>query len=193
MGSGRNEEPKIHGRRRTWRALWTNPDYVEDWGAHAGPVVQEAAPFRFRRQTEADLGAARWKLLAWEAPWLERLGAPFWADVAMFEARAVDAGEDTERTLRRVVIRSGATFWGLRLRDGGLIVRVERERKVAQIRVKDGAAFDPWRSALDVARGGGGARSTRWTRLKRLDGPVFARSRRRRPAASWGAAKRTAG
>ena len=59
----------------------------------------------------------------------------------MFEDRAVDAGEDIERTLRRVVVRFGATFWGLRLRDGGLILRVERE--VAQIRVKDGTAFDP--------------------------------------------------
>lgn len=97
-------------------------------------MAQEAPPFAFRRQTEADPGAVRWNLLAWEAPWLERLGAPFWTDVAMFEARAVDAGEDTARTLRlrRVVVRSGATFWGLRLRDGGLVVRVERERRVAQ-------------------------------------------------------------
>lgn len=84
----------------------------------------------------------------------------------MFEGRAVDAGEDTERTLRRVEVRFGATFWGVRLRDGGLILRVEREREVAQIRVKDGTAFDPWRSGLELARAGSAARPTGWIRQR---------------------------
>ena len=178
MGSRTNDESRVYERSALWRALWTKPDYVEDWRVNAGPVLQEPPPIPLRCQTEADLGAARWGLLAWEAPWLKRHGVPFWADVAMFEGRAVDAGEDTERTFRRVVVRIGATFWRLRLRDGGLILRVERE--VTQIRVKDGTAFDPWRSGLELARAGRAARPTGWICLKSLDGPVYARPRRGR-------------
>ena len=98
----------------------------------------------------------------------------------MFEGRAVDAGDDTERTLRQIVVRFGATFWGLRLRDGGLILRVERECEVAQIRVKDGTAFDPCRSGLELARARSAARPAGWIRLKSLDGSVYARPRRGR-------------
>ena len=49
---------------RTWRRLRENPDYVADWRASAGPTAREAPPLAFRRQTEADLEAARWELLA---------------------------------------------------------------------------------------------------------------------------------
>lgn len=180
MGSRTNNASRVYERSALWRALWTKPDYIEDWRVNAGPVLQEPPPIPLRRQTEADLGAARWGLLAWEAPWLKHHGAPFWADVAMFEGRAVDAGDDTERTLRQIVVRFGATFWGLRLRDGGLILRVERECEVAQIRVKDGTAFDPCRSGLELARAGSAARPAGWIRLKSLDGPVYARPRRGR-------------
>ena len=98
----------------------------------------------------------------------------------MFEGRAVDAGEDTERTLRRIVVRFGARLRGLRLRDGGLILRVAREREVAQIWVKDGTAFNPLRSDLELARAGSAACPTGWTRLKSHDGPVYAGPRRGR-------------
>ena len=53
-------------------------------------------------------------------------------------------------------------------------------REVAQIRVKDGTAFDPWRSGLELARAGSAARPTGWIRLKNLDGPVYAGPRRGR-------------
>ena len=180
VGPGTTDRAKVFDRRRAWASLWTNPDYVEDWRANGGLVLQEPPPFPLRRQSEADLGAARWNLLAWEAPWLERHGAPFWADVAMFEGRAVDVEAETEKTLRRVVVRSGARFFGIRLRDGGLIVRVERDGQVAQIRLMDGKAFDPWRSGLELSAGGDAIPSTAWTRLERLDGTVFARRGRGR-------------
>ena len=134
MESGTCEGANVHDRRRAWRLLWTNPDYVEDWQAHGGPVLQEPPPLPLRRQTEADLEAARWNLLAWEPPWLKRLGAPFWADVPMLEGRPMDFGEATEKTLRGVVGKSEATFMGLRLRDGALILRVERDRKAPEHR-----------------------------------------------------------
>ena len=45
-----------------------NAHYVADWHAHGGAAVHEAAQFPFRRQTEADLKAAWWKLLVREGP-----------------------------------------------------------------------------------------------------------------------------
>lgn len=73
MGSRTNDASRVYERS----ALWTKPDHVEEWRVNAGPVLQEPPSIPLRRQTEADLGAARWCLLAWEAPWLKRLGAPF--------------------------------------------------------------------------------------------------------------------
>ena len=171
---------KAFDRWRRWHALRTDPAYVADWHAHAGPLVLEAPPFRFRRQTEEDLrrGALEAARVGGAAPRaLRRM--PFWADVAMFEGRAVYADGDDRPTLRGVMLCSGATFWGLRLRDGGLVLRLSHEGRVAQICVHDGSAFDPGRSGLEIARRG--AHSTRWIRLNRLDGPVFPRKRRRRP------------
>lgn len=75
--------------RRTWRSLRSDPDYVADWRANRGPVMQEPPPLRLRRHTAADLRAARWNLLAWEPPWLKGHAAPFWADVPMLEGRGV--------------------------------------------------------------------------------------------------------
>ena len=95
-----NSGGKAHHAARVWRALRSNPDYVADWRAHAGPVAHEA-PFPLHRQTVADLRAARWNLLAWEDPRTVRHAELFWADVAMVEARAVDArGRDTRALLR---------------------------------------------------------------------------------------------
>ena len=168
--SGTNKGATVHGGRRAWRLLRSNPDYVADWRANAGPVMLEAPPFPLRRQSVADLKASRWNLLAWEAPWLKQHGAPFWADVPMLEGRALDTGEAVERTLRRVVVRCGATFWGIRLRDGALVLRVTRGRETEQIRMADGVAFDPWRSGLEIAVPAGA-----WVLVERLDGTVFAR------------------
>ena len=123
----------------------------------------------------ADLKAARWNLLAWEAPWMKGHAAPFWADVPMLEGRALDVGEATESTLRRVVVRCGATFWGLRLRDGGFVIKVMRGRKAESISVADGKAFDPARSGLEVAAPGDAFPASEWVRVESLDGTVFAR------------------
>ena len=76
--------------------------------------------------------------------------SPFWPDVPTFEGRALDLGASSEEALFHVLCKSRATFTGLRLRDGGLIIKVARGRKAEQIRVTDGEAFDPARSGLEV-------------------------------------------
>ena len=103
------------GSERAWRRLRENPDYVADWRASAGPTVREARPHAFRRQSEADLEAARWKLLAWEDPRHPQWAELFWTDVAMAESRVAAPGGHTWRSL---LARVGATFTGLRLLDG---------------------------------------------------------------------------
>ena len=172
---GMNEGARVHDGRRAWRLLRTNPDYVTDWRANAGPVVREAPPFPLLEQTVEDLDAARWNLLAWEPPWMKLHDVPFWADVPMLEGRALDVGEATKKTLRRVVVRSGATFMGLRLRDGGLVIKMTRGREAAQIRLRNGKAFSPWRSGLEIAVPADASPSSEWVRVERLDATVFAR------------------
>ena len=81
---------------RAWRRLREHPDYVADWRASAGPPLREAPPYAFRRQTEADLKAARWNLLAWEDPRYPRWAELFWADMPAVEARATDPGTSGE-------------------------------------------------------------------------------------------------
>ena len=173
--------------RRAWRRLLENPDYVADWRANAGPMVREALPYVFRRQTAADLKAGRWDLLVWEDPrhpqWAEffRAGAP------AVKARVADAGVSEEHAWRRLLGRADARFSGLRLLDGALVLQVSRNRKTVQIRVVDGEAFDPAHSGLEVAMRKVGRTHGGWARLESLDAIVFgsqaAPSSRRAPPA----------
>ena len=153
----------------------SNPDYVADWRAHGGPVAHEAAPFPLRRQTVADLKAARWNLLAWEDPRLTGHASPFWADVPMVEARVVDPEDSGGDALLHIVRNCGATFTGLRLRDGGLIIKVARGRKAEQMKVTDGKAFDPARSGLKIALRADAFPPGEWARVEGLDATVLAR------------------
>ena len=133
VGSGMMESAKGHDAKRAWRLLESNPDYVADWRAHGRMVAHDAPPFPLRRQTVADLEAARRNLLAWEDPWLTRYDWPFWADVPMVEARVVDPAQCGGAAPFRIVHDSGATFTGLWLRDGGLIIKVARRRRTEQL------------------------------------------------------------
>ena len=94
-------EGRVPGR--AWRRLMENPDYVADWRLHAGPTVHEAPPHVFRRQTETDLKAARWNLLAWEDPLHPQRAAPFWADVPMVEARVAEPGASSRHSWYRLL------------------------------------------------------------------------------------------
>ena len=80
-----------------------------------------------------------------------------------------------EHGWRQLLRRAGATFTGLRLLDGALVLKVSRGRETGQLRVLDGAAFDPAHSGLEVAqRQGVGARNA-CLRVESLEGIVFGR------------------
>ena len=163
--------PQDRGARPSWRSLRTDPDYVADWRANAGRRVREAPPFPFRRQTEADLKAVRWNLLAWEDPRYPQLAELFWADAPMVETRT--AGDAGRYALGRVVRRSGARFMALRLLDGSLVVKVVRGRRSAQFRVIDGDAFDPARSGLEIPARNEGRAGDAPTLVESLDAVGF--------------------
>ena len=55
---------EIRGPAGDWHALRSNPDGRADWRTHGGEPAG-CGGFGLRGQTEADLKAARWGLLAW--------------------------------------------------------------------------------------------------------------------------------
>ena len=113
------------GGMRVWQELRSNPGYVADWRVHAGePASLEPAPFPLRRQTVADLAAARWDLLAWEDPGVGSRASPIWAGVPMVKGVVAKPKGPDEETLSDVVRESDATYTGLRLRDGTFILKV---------------------------------------------------------------------
>ena len=79
--------------KQSWQSLRADPDCIADWQANAGPPVHEPPPFPFRKQTVADLKAARWNLLAWEDPPRPLLVSLFWAGAPAVDARVVRAGD----------------------------------------------------------------------------------------------------
>ena len=125
---------------RAWEYLRRNPDYVEAWRTAAEPAPEEPAPFPLRAQTAADREAAAWGLLAWEDP-DEGTGAasPFWADASMLEAVLSPEAPALAELLKEPEVRLS----GLHLAGGAAIVRVECGEGAVQIRIADGAGFDP--------------------------------------------------
>ena len=164
---------KGRNREREWRRLTENPDYVADWRANAGRVLIEPPPHVFRRQTEADLEAARWNLMAWVDPRHPQWATPFWLDMPTVQARVAEAGPRGEHSWRKLLCRAGATFCGLRLLDGALALRVSRGRQAGQIRVVDGAGFDPASSGLEAASATGRRARAGWRRIECLETVVF--------------------
>ena len=125
---------------RAWKYLRRNPAYIEAQGMTAEPAPEEPAPFPLRAQTAADREAAAWGLLAWEDPHDEAGPAsPFWADAPMLEASPSPQAPALAELLSEPVVRLS----GLRLEDGAAIVKVEDGEGVVQIRIADGAGFDP--------------------------------------------------
>ena len=125
---------------RAWEYLRRNPAYIEAWRTAAELAPVEPAPFPLRVQTVADREAAAWGLLAWEDPDGETgAGSPFWADAPMLEA----VPSASAPVLLELLKEPGVGLSGLRLAGGAAIVRVERDEGSAQIRIGDGAAFDP--------------------------------------------------
>ena len=125
---------------RAWEYLRRNPDYIEERRSMAQPAPEEPAPFPLRAQTAADREAAKWGLLAWEDPHDEAGPAsPFWSDAPMLEAVPSPQAPALAELLS--VPRIGLS--ALRLGDGAAIVKVEDGEGSVQIRIADGAGFDP--------------------------------------------------
>ena len=138
-------------RSTRWRALRHDRDYVADWRAHSGwPPPLEAAPLPVRTQTRADIEAARWGLLAWEDPTVGMAASPFWVDAQMPRGR-LEEPDDADRTpILALLEEARATLTGLRLLDGGLVLRIARGRKSGQVGLADVDGGDPARCVLSI-------------------------------------------
>lgn len=149
-----------------WQPLRANPEYRADWRVHGSAAAQlEPAPFPLRIQSEADLIAARWGLLAWEDPRVRNRSSPFWADVPMVRAHAVEPGNPRAPAMRDLVRQSAAALTGLRLRGGGVVLKAERRRRVEQVTVVNSDAFDPSRGGLLILAQFGVGLPSEWDRL----------------------------
>ena len=157
------------GGREAWHGLRSNPGYRADWQAYGTEEhALEPASFPLRVQSEADLEAARWGLLAWEDPRVRNRGLPFRAGVSVLTGDAAPAAERGTPSLARLVRESPATFNGLRLRDGTVILKIERRGKVEQVRLCDWDAIDPERDSLEFGMPLDAIPPTLWARAEEL-------------------------
>ena len=137
------------GGTSAWEFLRRNPAYVEaaaKAAAGAAGAAAEPAPITMRVQTGADLEAAAWGLLAWEDP-LDGPAtgtsvrgtsvSPFWRDAPMLAAAPVRGAPP----LAEVLDAPGWRLSGLRLVDGGTVLKVEHGGAAVQLTIAD--AFDP--------------------------------------------------
>ncbi len=89
-------------------------------------------------QTRADLDAVRFDLLAWADPRAEDGPAsPFWVQDDMPEAAVSPDAEP----LAGVVAAGGGSLEGLRLLDGGMVLKIEHEEAALQILLRDAGPF----------------------------------------------------
>ena len=120
-----------------WRVLRQVDDYVDAWDAQSAEVAARAlepGPFRIRVQSDSDIEAAKFELLAWEDPCGS--GAPFWRQRGMPEALP-----NPDAPPLAAILDEGGTVEGLRLLSGDLVVRIGCGGASVQIRVRDAPRF----------------------------------------------------
>ena len=121
---------------RAWSFLRCDPAYRAAWRDQAAPPAYERdTPFPVRVQAAADRAAVTdWSLLAWQDP-LAKAGplSAFFSDVPMLDG----TGSASAAPLLPLLARAGATIEGLRLMNGVLILKVERDGRAIQVRVTD--------------------------------------------------------
>ncbi len=124
-----------------WMVLRQVGEYGKAWRRHAAAagvsVAPEPGPFRIRVQTEADLEAERFEMLAWEDPW--RADGPtsaFWRQDGMPEG-VLEPGAEPLVWL----VGDRGSVEGLRLLDGDLVLKVEFGGAAVQIRLGNVARF----------------------------------------------------
>ena len=124
-----------------WMVLRQVEEYRKAWRRHAAAAGVSAAPepgpFRIRIQTEADLEAERYGMLAWEDPWkADGPASPFWRQDGMPEGVQQPGAEP----LIGLMGDRGAVE-GLRLLDGDLVLKIEYGGAAVQIRLGNVARF----------------------------------------------------
>ena len=127
----------------------------------------ESSGFPLRTQSEADLEAARWGLLAWEDPRTRSRFAPFWVDDKMVQAVAVQLRESAP-AVAVLARETGISVTGLRLRNGTVVLKAKRGRRVEQLLILDGDAFDFDRMGLKLSYAFDGFPYTAMPRIKNL-------------------------
>ena len=116
-----------------WAVLRQVGEYREAWHRHAAAAGASAAPepgpFRIHVQTEADLDAERFEMLAWEDPWkADGPASCFWRQEGMPEGRL----EPGAQPLLSLVGDAGSVE-GLRLQGGDLVLKIEYAGAAVQV------------------------------------------------------------
>ena len=119
------------------------PGYRTAWAAEAGAPRFEDASFALRVQTEADLAAAVWRLLAWEDPGTAAWRSPFWDGVPMLVGEPDPDPWPDPAPLLPLLAGAGARVEGLRLLSGRFVLKVELGNAALQILVPSGRPFGP--------------------------------------------------
>ena len=133
--SGRNGWDGV----RAWHFIRASKAYRKAWKRRMPPPgLPERAPFPVRLQTAVDLAALDWGMHAWENPYAEDGPlAPFWARAGMPDGMVSPDG----LPLAALAAVGNASLSGIRLGDGALILRIERNGAAAQARIPGGGAF----------------------------------------------------
>lgn len=122
-----------------WAVLRRHADYREAWRKAARRRAFEEAPFPLRVQTDSDLQAERWRLLAWEDPEAGDTVSPFWIGAPTIEG-AIRPGA---LPLAAMAQEPKTGVEGLRLLDGALMLKIAYGGAVVRIRIRDGGPFPP--------------------------------------------------
>ena len=134
-------DPGVSG----WARLRRYADYREAWAAVCAAPAFEEAPFPVRIQSQADLRAAAWRLLAWEDPARGDAQSPFWIGAPTLDG-ALRPGAPA---LAALAAEPGAAVEGLRLLDGVLVLKISCGPAVVRIRLRDRGRF-PRDGAVEV-------------------------------------------
>ncbi len=150
----------------------------QDGGVGNGVAASfvESSGFPLRIQSEADLKAARWGLLAWEDPRTRSRFSPFWVDDKMVRALAVKP-EESAPAVAVLARETGVSFTGLRVRDGSLVLKAKRGGRVEQFRNIDGDSFDFDLTGLEVGHPFGVSPPTAMPRITNLAAMIDPRMR----------------
>ena len=141
MGRGKAKDPETVRGAHAWAWMRRDPGYRAAWTAHAGAPRFETAAFPLRVQTEADLAADDWDILAWEDPAAQAWRSPFWSGIPMLVGEP-DPHPWPDRTpLLPLLAGAGARVEGLRLLNGRFVLKVELGNAALQVLVPSGRMF----------------------------------------------------